>query len=102
MARFHHSGAGMGGLENMKMKKLQLEICCGTTCYMLGANRLLNIENEMPADLRSQTDVRALPCLGLCSDKELAGAPYVRLNGQIIAQATAEKIYEKMRALLEE
>mgnify|MGYP003308350116 CR=1 FL=1 len=28
------------------MKKMQLETCCGTTCYMLGANRLLNIENE--------------------------------------------------------
>lgn len=84
------------------MKKFQLEICCGTTCYMLGANRLLNIENEMPAELRSLTDVRALPCLGLCSNKELAGAPYVRLNGQIIEQATAEKIYEKMRSLIEE
>ena len=38
------------------MKKMQLEICCGTTCYMLGSNRLLNIENEMPADLRGKAD----------------------------------------------
>jgi len=84
------------------MKKLRLEICCGTTCYMMGANSLLNIENEMPADLRGKTDVRALPCLGLCGDKELAGAPYVKLNGQIIEKATAEKIYAKMREMLED
>ena len=84
------------------MKKLQLEICCGTTCYMLGANRLLNIENEMPSELRGKTDVRAVACMGLCNDKDLSGAPYVKLNGQVIEKATAEKIYEKMRALLEE
>ena len=84
------------------MKKMQLEICCGTTCYMLGANRLLNIENEMPSELRGKAEVKALACMGLCNDKELAGAPYVKLNGQVIENATAEKIYEKMRALLEE
>ena len=84
------------------MKKMQLEICCGTTCYMLGANCLLNIENEMPSELRGKADVRALPCMGLCHEKELSGAPYVKLNGEVIENATAEKIYEKMRALLEE
>ena len=84
------------------MKKMQLEIWCGTTCYMLGANRLLNIENEMPSDLRGRAEVRALPCMGLCNEKELSGAPYVKLNGEVIENATAEKIYEKMRALLEE
>lgn len=84
------------------MKKMQLEICCGTTCYMLGSNRLLNIENEMPADLRGKAEVKALPCMGLCDEKKLSGAPYVKLNGQVIENATAEKIYEKMRALLAE
>ena len=84
------------------MKKLQLEICCGTTCYMLGSNRLLNIENEMPSELRGKTEVRAMACMGLCNDKDLSGAPYAKLNGQVIENATAEKIYEKMRALLEE
>lgn len=84
------------------MKKMQLEICCGTTCYMLGSNRLLNIENEMPADLRGKADVKALPCMGLCDEKKLSGSPYVKLNGQVIENATAEKIYEKMRALLAE
>ena len=84
------------------MKKFHLEICCGTTCFMLGANQLVNIENEMPADLRELTDVRALPCLGLCSDKELSGAPYVKLNGEVIEKATAEKIYAKMRTRLGE
>ena len=84
------------------MKKLQLEICCGTTCYMLGANRLLNIENEMPSELRGKAEVKALACMGLCNDKELAGAPYVKLNGEVIEKATAEKIYDRMRALLEE
>ncbi len=84
------------------MKKMQLEICCGTTCYMMGANRLLYIENEVPPELRGTFEVKALPCMGLCNDKNLSGAPYVKLNGIVIENATIEKICDKMRAMLEE
>ena len=84
------------------MKKIQLEICCGTTYYMMGADKLLNIENDMPGELRGKADIRALPCMGLCAESKLAGAPYVKVNGEIIEKATSEKIFEKMRALLEE
>ena len=80
---------------------MTLEICCGTACYVLGANRLLNIENEMPIELRGKADIKASPCLGLCYNKELKGAPYVKLNGTIIEKATAEKIFEKMKELLD-
>ncbi len=83
------------------MEKIQLEICCGTTCYMLGASRLLNIENELPDELRDKVDVRALPCLGLCNDKELAGAPYVKINGEVMEKATSERIFARMKELLE-
>ena len=84
------------------MKKMQLEICCGTTCYMMGANRLLYIEHEVPPELRGTFEVKALPCMGLCNDKNLSGAPYVKLNGIVIENATIEKICDKMRAMLEE
>lgn len=84
------------------MKPLQLEICCGTTCFMLGADKLLNIENEMPSEFRGRVEVRALPCLELCNDSKLAGAPYVKLNGEIIDRATPEKVFERIRTLLEE
>ena len=84
------------------MKKIQLEICCGTTCFMLGADKLLNVENDMPGELRGKAEVRALPCMGLCGENKLAGAPYVKINGEVIEKATAEKIYEKIRQLIEE
>lgn len=84
------------------MKKMQLEICCGTTCFMLGADKLLNIENEMPSDLRGKAVIRANPCMELCNKSQLSGAPFVKLNGEIIEKATPDKIYEKMRILLEE
>ena len=83
------------------MKKMTLEICCGTACYTMGANRLLNIENEMPIELRGKVEIKASPCLGLCCKIELKGAPYVKLNGMIIEQATAEKIFERMKELLD-
>ena len=82
------------------MKKPSPGNFCGTTPFMLGADKPPNIQNEMPSELRSRADIRAMPCLGLCNDTKLAGAPYVKLNGEIIEKATPEKIYEKMRALI--
>ena len=83
------------------MKKIQLEICCGTSCFMLGANKLLNLENDMPNDLRGKIEITALPCLELCNDNQLGGAPYVRLNGEVIERATCEKICDRIRQILE-
>lgn len=84
------------------MKKIKIEICCGTTCFMLGSNNLLNIENEMPPELRGKAEIVAVPCLELCNESKLAGAPYVRINGEIIEQATQDKIFDKMNAILED
>ena len=30
------------------MEKIKVEICCGTACYLLGAAKLMNIEEELP------------------------------------------------------
>ena len=83
------------------MEKIKIEICCGTTCFMLGSNNLLSIEEEMPAELSGKAEIVAVPCLELCNDSNLAGAPYVRINGDILEQATQEKIFNKIYEILE-
>lgn len=83
------------------MEKVKLEICCGTACYMLGAKKLLEIEENMPEDWRGRVEVIALPCLNLCTDENLAGAPFVRVNGQVLGKATVDTVTEAVRAELE-
>lgn len=84
------------------MEKIKIEICCGTACYILGASRLLELESTLPEELRDRVEIEARPCLNLCEQENLGGAPYVRINDtEIMAQATNEKVIDRITELLE-
>ena len=81
--------------------KIKLDICCGTACYLLGAGKLMTIENELPPEWRDEVEIQIFPCLNLCMSEDLEGAPFVRLDGKIISKATPEKIMDRIREKLE-
>jgi NADH:ubiquinone oxidoreductase subunit E len=84
------------------MSKVKVEICCGTACYLLGAAKLMNIENELPENCRGRVEIEARTCLELCERDNLGGAPYVRFNGsEVMAQATPEKVLKRIVELTE-
>ncbi len=80
------------------MDRLKLEICCGTTCFLLGADKLLRIENLFPDAWREHVEVRAIPCFNECIAEKLCGAPFARLDGELISHATVEKIFSAIDA----
>ena len=81
---------------------VKVEICCGTACYLLGAAKMMNIEDALPGECRGRVEVEARPCLGLCERENLGGAPYVRFNGsEVMAQATPEKVVARILELVE-
>jgi NADH:ubiquinone oxidoreductase subunit E len=84
------------------MNKVKVEICCGTACYLLGAAKLMDIEEKLPENFRGKVEIEARTCLDLCERENLGGAPYVRFNGsEIMAQATPEKVIGRIVELLE-
>ena len=83
------------------MDKIKVEICCGTTCYLLGAGKLLALESELPAPWRPRVEFVAIPCLERCERENLGQAPFARVAGRIIANANAERLLNELSALLE-
>ena len=84
------------------MNTIKVEICCGTACYLLGAAKMMNLEDQLPSDCRGRVEVEAKTCLELCERDNLGGAPYVRFNGsEIMSQATPEKVLARIRELVE-
>ena len=80
---------------------IKVEICCGTACYLLGAAKMMNLEEQLPENCRGRVEVEAKTCLDLCERDNLGGAPYVRINGEeILSQATPEKVIARIRELL--
>lgn len=86
----------------MSESKLKVEICVGTTCYLLGASELQNLESFIPEELKSKVDICGVTCLELCKNENYGKAPFVRINEQdIIKNATVNKVVEEIKKRLE-
>ena len=65
------------------MKKIELKICMGTMCYIMGGAELKDILETLPLEVQEHIEVSFSPCLGYCSGMQ--EPPYIELNGKVVA-----------------
>ncbi len=75
------------------MKKIELEICQGTSCHLLGSQELLEAVEALPDERRAAIELRRVGCLKSCRQ-----GPNIRLDGVILSGLTADQLF----GLLEE
>ncbi|MBQ7366628.1 MAG: NAD(P)H-dependent oxidoreductase subunit E [Spirochaetaceae bacterium] len=81
------------------MKKIKVSICTGTACFVMGASEIMLLEEELSPELRDMVEIEGVTCLDLCKNAECGKAPFVRINDEILAQATLPSVLEKIRQL---
>ena len=75
------------------MEKINVKVCLGTTCFVMGSSNLQELIETVPAKYGEAVDVTGVPCLGLCSiDWEYSRAPYVKVDEDVVYEATVEKV----------
>lgn len=75
------------------MAKVNVKVCLGTTCFVMGSSNLQELIELVPKKYGNDVEVAGSPCLGLCSiDWEFSKAPYVKVNNEVIKEATVEKV----------
>lgn len=79
--------------------KISVVICSGTACYVMGASDILLLEEELPASLRDRVEIEGATCLGYCKDPKNGKAPFVRIDGEVMAAATLPKVMARIREL---
>jgi len=84
------------------MNKHKVTICTGTACFVMGGSELLLLEEQLPDDLKAITEIEGSPCIGTCKHSEHGKnqsdhAPFVQINGEVIEQASTQKIIEYLR-----
>jgi NADH:ubiquinone oxidoreductase subunit E len=82
--------------------KISVQICVGTTCYLMGASDILTIGEELEHAFKGRVEITRVPCLDLCRSREHGGAPFVTINGTILSRATVHSVREHIRQLLQE
>lgn len=69
------------------MNKIELEICQGTSCHLLGSQELLEAVVALPEKWREAIVLKRVDCLKSCRQ-----GPNVRLDGVIVSGLTAERL----------
>ncbi len=83
------------------MKKIEVKVCLGTTCFVMGASNLQSLTDIVPKKYGDKVDVAGSPCLGVCSTNwEFSKAPYVKVNNEIVQEATVEKVLAEIERQL--
>ncbi len=77
------------------MTKIEVKVCLGTTCFVMGGNNLQELNDIIPKKYGDKVEVTSNNCLGLCSiNWEYSKAPYVKVDDEVVNEATVEKVLE--------
>ena len=84
------------------MEKINVKVCLGTTCFVMGAAHLQELMEIVPKKYGDRVEVAGHPCLGLCSiDWEYSRAPYVKIDNDVVVEATVEKVLNAIERKLQ-
>jgi len=79
------------------MAKVEVKVCLGTTCFVMGGSNLQELNEIIPQKYGDKVELSAANCLGLCSiNWEYSKAPYVKVNEEVVSEATVEKVLEEI------
>ena len=80
---------------------INIRICTGTTCYVMGASDLLTLADQLTESTLKGLNISGAPCLGYCRNRDFK-PPFVEINGRLLAGATVERVKEAIIAETED
>ncbi len=85
------------------MEKIKVKICVGTSCFVMGAAQIQTLEFNAPADIADKIEILEERCMNLCKElhTKYNRGPFVRVNEELIEEATYEKVVAKIREVLQ-
>ena len=79
-------------------KKVEVKICVGTLCSVMGGSDLQLLEEHLPEALQGRVNITGSTCFDICKSQDKYGRPpYASVDGEIIPTATIAAIIEKIQ-----
>ncbi|QBG45985.1 hypothetical protein EGM51_00605 [Verrucomicrobia bacterium S94] len=79
------------------MKTVNVSICTGTTCYLMGGAHLLTFNDMLDPVTAQYVNLTGSHCLGLCAHEKNGKAPFARVNDRVVSDATLNKLLRAVR-----
>lgn len=80
-------------------KKINVNICSGTACFVMGSSDILLLQEHLPESLKSAVEIQGSTCLGYCKNSENGKAPFVLIDGELMSSATLSAVVSKIQEI---
>ena len=80
--------------------RINIKICTGTSCFVMGASNIQELETELPENLIDKVKIEYVRCMELCKDGNYNKGPFVKIADKIIEEANIPKIIDAIKKLL--
>ncbi len=74
------------------MEKVKVRICTGTTCFVMGAAHLQRLDEVVSKSIRDSIEIEGCRCFGFCNEKEYGKPPFVKVDDEVVCEATIDKV----------
>jgi NADH:ubiquinone oxidoreductase subunit E len=74
------------------MEKIRVQICTGTTCFIMGAAHLQRLDEVLSGSILDAVEIEGCRCLGFCDDKSRGGSPFVMVGDECVSEATIDSV----------
>ena len=81
-------------------EKVHIRICVGTYSYIMGGAELMNLNEEIPEKYKDIVKIDAAVSLPNCDEKTMS-PPFVEINGELMCDASTEKILSEIEKIME-
>lgn len=78
-------------------KKIEIKLCIGTLCYLMGGAELQLIQEDLPVEMKDKVKIVTSTCLNHCYKHKDKKPPFVEVNGELIAEANSIKIINHIK-----
>lgn len=72
----------------MIMEKIQVKLCAGTMCYIMGGAQLTEVTELLTNDEKQYVEISLAPCLGYCEKQK--NPPFATVDGEFIENVNKE------------
>lgn len=78
-------------------KKIEIKLCIGTLCYIMGGAELQLIEEDLPEEFQDRVRIITSTCLNHCYNNKDKKPPFVEIDGEVISEANSIKIINHLK-----
>lgn len=78
-------------------KKITVKICTGTSCFVMGASHIQELENELPENLKDKVNIEYVRCMEFCKDGNYNKGPFVVIDNNIMQEANIPMLIEEIK-----